>query len=257
MKIKVRKKQLRKVLRKASRSRPIDAVFPRLPELRQNDYRTKLYGLKALQYLSRRYGFKYLPFRTYVGPESFSINHFSNFSNGRIIIRTDPMRRDCVQTMEEWFSVPRLNFYLDRQPPKKSELLIKRWMRKAKKKNPNLCFLVHKVRPLSDYEMSIQINVDLQQREIKISTTKARTDKFRDEDVQTMHVSLGEDDRIEFRSQTSIFPERLHSSVLSMLNEAVFFAKITGHQSFELSGVTYKDAPEKPEYYDWIFGKGF
>jgi hypothetical protein len=160
--------------------------------------------------------------------------------------------------MVEWAKMPRLNFYLRGKRPKKSEALIRDWMREKKAANPNIRFILHKVRNLVDYDRSIQLNIDLSRGEINISTTKAATDRFRDEKVQTGKLALDDNDRIrrEIGSrQPIVLPEVLQSKTISVIRELISYARKTGHKVFEASCVTYKDKPNELEFYDLVFGK--
>lgn len=227
-----------------------------LKPLEKNEYRSKLYGLMALKELRKATGIKVLGFKVCDNPASFSINRFSNPNQGRFLIRSDPIIKTQAQTMEEWVQMPRLNFYLNGKPPKKSEALIKKWMRKKKAANPNIRFIIHKVKNLADYDRSVQLNIDLGREEIKISTTKAATDRFRDEKEQTGPLIIDDNGRIrrEFGAKI-VLPEVLQARTLSIIQTMISYAKRTGHQVFEASYVTYKSQPYEPEFYDLIFGK--
>lgn len=227
-----------------------------LKPLGKNEYRSKFYGLRALKELHKAIGIKVLSFKICDGPASFSINRFSNPRQGRLIIRTDPVCKTHSQTMEEWVSMPRLNFYLNGKSPRKSEELIKKWMAKKKAANPNIRFIVHKTRGLVDYDRSVQLNIDLGMKTIKTSTTKARTDRFREEDVQTASMVI--DDRGRLRREIGekiVLPEMLQARTLLIIRRMISYAKRTGHQVFEASYVTYKNQSNEPEFYDLIFGK--
>lgn len=272
-----------KPMQRFPRAKPIEKRMPKRPAwfgeraaffasfaepLGNNEYRTKLFGLRVLKGICRSSETSFLGYRLYRKPENFSINHFREPSAGRLIIRSDPDRghfsgpdrtkKSYKQLMEEWVAMPRMNFYLERQPPQQSEKLIRRWMQRQRKRHGDIIFIVHKTRPLADYEMSVQVNADLTRGGIIISTTKARTDKFRDEQTETSQLEIGENGRIKRIIGTSIvLPEQLRQETIRVLQDIVNFSRLSEEKTFETSFVTYKDAPEKPEFYDLIFGKKY
>jgi hypothetical protein len=167
-----------------------------LSPLQKNQYRTKLFGLRTLHKICPLIGAKALNFKVCNSPRDFSISSLPGPGDGRIIVRTDPSRPEPVQTMEEWAAQPRLNVYLEGKNPRDSEALVKKWMDEVKRKNPGLRFIVHRVRNLRDYERFVQLNVDLSEGTVHISTTKASTDKFRDETGKTTEMRLDDAGRI-------------------------------------------------------------
>lgn len=227
-----------------------------LRALRNNEYRSKLYGLLALREIWKQANIRLLDFRVCNNGREFSINSFKNLQQGRLIIRTDPKRENYSQSMEEWVSMPRLNLYLRNQPPKKSERLVKQWMRATKKKFPNSCFIVHKVRDLRDYKCVVQLNADFNAGEIVISKSTAGTDKFRDENVRSTNLVISDNWKIRRNVGSKIIlPEGLQAKTVNALKKLMDYAAETGHRVFEASYVTYKEAPNEPEFYDLIFGK--
>lgn len=229
-----------------------------LKPLGKNEYRSKLYGLMALKELRKTTGLKVLGFKVCDNPASFSINMFSNPSQGRFIIRSDPITKGHVQTMKEWVEMPRLNFYLNDKQPKKSEALIRAWMKKKQAANPNIRFIIHKVKNLTHYDRSVQLNIDLETGAVKISTTMAATDRFREERVGISKLIIDEKKRLRREiGEKIVLPEMLQARTLSIIKRMISYAKRTGHQVFEASYVTYKSQPNEPEFYDLIFGKEF
>jgi len=126
----------------------------------------------------------------------------------------------------------------------------------VKRKNPDLRFIAHKVRNLRDYERSVQLNVNLDTGTIYISTTKAGTDKFRDEDSVTAELKINERGRI-YRplGRRIVLPEDLQQRTIAMLGTLIRYTSLRGQKIFEASFVTYREAPDRPEFYDLIFGK--
>jgi len=232
-----------------------------LRALGKNEYRTKFYGLQILESIfNGRNTRGVLPSRVYSSPENFSLSDFPDNQQGRMIIRTDPVRKNQTQTMEEWMSMPRLNFYLDRQQPHKSEKSIKQWMAKVKKKLPSARFIVHKVRPLADYDLSVQINVNFDEGSVKLSRTDARSDRFRDEsDVKTTEFQIDGNGRLRriIGVTRSIFSEVHNFQIMSAVDSLMRVSRETNHKVFESSCVIYKDNPRYLEFYDLIFGKQY
>ena len=63
--------------------------------------------------------------------------------------------------MTEWVSMPRININIDRSNPDEINLFVRAWMQEQRQKfGGRIQFIVHKVRMLSDYENSVQVNVD-------------------------------------------------------------------------------------------------
>ena len=244
--------------KKAVKIRPLGSRIsrPSLIPLEKNQYRTKLYGLHALREISRKSGIKFLDFLVFKNASSFSLKRFSNVQGGRLIVRTDPSRRTYTQTMKEWVSMPRLNFYLERQSPAKSESFIKKWMREIRKKKPRLIFIMHKVRNLKDYKQVVQLNVDLSMGQITISATEAATDRFREEPTKSESLIIDDKGRIRRPIGSKIIlPETLQAKTIAALKSLIGYANKTGHSVFEASYVTYNEAPDAPEFYDLVFGK--
>ncbi len=131
-------------------------------------------------------------------------------------------------------------------------------MKKVKKKHPFVRFIVHKVRPLQDYERSVQVNVDIENNQVILTTTKARTDRFRDE-METRSTTMILDPNRKIRRELGItrplLPSVLMQNTVSRLQRLVDYAGLTEHKRFETSFVTYRDNPHTPEFYDLVFGK--
>lgn len=197
-----------------------------------------------------------LDFRVCNKANDFSMTPFSQPQKGRLIIRTDPITKDLSQTMANWVNMPRLNVGLRNQPIRKTESLVRQWMRQVSKTHPKLNFIVHKVRSLKEYESSVQININLKEGAAVISVTKAKTDKFRDEETKDIMMRVDEHGKLRRNIGTkNILPNRLQIETISALTDIIAFAQKTDHKLFETSFVTYKDAPNTPEFYDLIFGK--
>ena len=228
----------------------------RLPPLEKNHYRSKLYGLMSLKEIASGAGLKVLDFSVCKDPDAFSIRAFKHPSEGRLIIRTDIDRQSHTHSMEEWASMPRLNLYLQAKDPAESEKKVREWMAGVLRSHQGVLFIVHKVRPLRDYERSVQLNADLQNGQIIISTTKAGTDKFRDEPTAQTELVVDESERIRRPLGSVVFlPESLQRETLFSLEKLMRYARKTSHNVFEASYVTYKEAPSEPEFYDLVFGK--
>jgi len=227
-----------------------------LQPLEKNQYRSKLYGLMSLKDIASGAGFKVLGFLVCKDPRGFSIRAFRNPSEGRLIVRTDIDRWGQTHSMEEWASMPRLNLYLRGKNPAKSERTVREWMAKVFRSRQEALFIVHKVRDLRDYERSVQLNVDIPAGRVIISSTTAGTDKFRDEKVESAELQTDDKGRIRrVLGEPTVLPEQLQQKTISMLRSMIGFAERTGHGVFEASYVTYKEAPDNPEFYDLIFGK--
>jgi len=224
--------------------------------LGKNQFKSKLYGLTWLKAISKKTGAKALEYNTFRSAREFSMKKFKNLEDGRLIIRTDPYTKSQTQSMQTWVGMPRLNFYLKGKNPAEAEKNIKKWMAEVKQKRPNTIFIVHKVRPLQDYERSVQINIDLKKHKLFISTSKAGTDKFRDENVKSTEMMLDENQRVRREiGKKIVLPEPLQKKTIMMARELTRIAEQTGCPTIEASYVTYKESPYEPEYYDLIFGK--
>jgi hypothetical protein len=256
--------ETRSKAKKPVKKKTIFEIGEELPALGHNQYRTKIFGVRVLEHLfSNNYLARFLPYRTYRSAKDFNISHFPEPNTGRLIVRTDPVRRNQTQTMEEWVSVPRLNISLERQPPSQSQREVRIWMDRVTKKHKGIRFIVHKVRPLADYARSVQINVDIPRGEVSIVSTKARSDKFRDEDnVSRGRMTIDDSGRLRAIPREGVgLPEELRATTIPSLKKMVSFCYSTGHKVFETSYVTYKDERGReipvPEFYDLIFGKRF
>ena len=166
--------------------------------------------------------------------------------------------------MTEWVSMPRININIDRSNPDEINLFVRAWMQEQRQKfGGRIQFIVHKVRMLSDYENSVQVNGDLGQGDgmarVRIHVTPAQTDKFRDERGKVIMLEYNPITG-KFRRPVGEMPEiqlspALMSTLQRTIHHAAGIAMDQRQRFFEMSAVTYTDAPHMPEFYDFILGK--
>ena len=235
---------------------------PYEPHGRHPVYHSKQFGLHELERVCPQTGATFLPYRVFTSPDSFSIDHFGSPDRSRLIIRCDPQSN--TQTMTEWVSMPRININIDRSNPDEINLFVRAWMQEQRQKfGGRIQFIVHKVRMLSDYENSVQVNVDLGQGDgmarVRIHVTPAQTDKFRDERGKVIMLEYNPITG-KFRRPVGEMPEiqlspALMSTLQRTIHHAAGIAMDQRQRFFEMSAVTYTDAPHMPEFYDFILGK--
>lgn len=224
-------------------------------------YSTKHYGHELLQHVCKMTGNLVLPKRVYETPDKFSIAHFKNLSSGGILIRSDPKTANHSQSLEQWVHMRRKKLYLKGRPLEKSEAMIKKWMNAQYKKHTgNIRFIVHKVRPLSEIDNSFQVNVNLEQNTIVFHISRVKSDTFRDEtERKSFHYEFepwGYKLRRP-RREHALPPELPITDIMSIVKKLTEIIHPKHETSFELSGVTYKDAPDIAEFYDLILGKAY
>lgn len=231
--------------------------------LKKEECRTKLYGLRVLETICNKTGDNFLNYKVYETPFDFSITDFTNINKGRLLIRTDPKRDNYTQTRMEWSMMPRLIIDLSTLSFEQLESDVRNEMRNLLKKGrlllPPLRFIVHKLRNLEDYDKIIQVNSWQKDRGlIKVVDTNRLDDKelFRggSNDVDAyIDFQITDRGKCVVKIGKGELDSVLREKILTTVEEIVVCMQRNGHQWFEVSSVTYKSAPLKPEYYDLRF----
>ncbi|HHQ45100.1 MAG TPA: hypothetical protein ENN13_03080 [Candidatus Altiarchaeales archaeon] len=230
-------------------------------------YRTKIFGLQLLTDVCRNVKVPYLHFMTCLSPDDFSIHDFPNPTEGRLVIRSDSLAMDGMQTHDEWFEMERTQISLIKDV-KWSEDTVRMFMSDWMEKNSpkKLLFIIHKTRPLEDYGINIQLNVDLKERKVECEPTPVKDrNVFRSHGLPFAEVfpfhpefRFNKDGNVEVSPDphfTRIFPKEMAEKIVKVLNGIVGYSRREGYVRFETSCVNYKDNPGEPEFYDLIFGK--
>ena len=224
-----------------------DSLRPLAP----GESRTKIFGLTLLEGLCKRFDAGFLPYRLYTRPGDFRLEDFNEPTQGRLIVRSDPISPDHVQDSIQWLGMPRLNLTLGNDV-EAHQAEVARFMSKAIADKGNVLFIVHKARDLAEYDKNVKIDVDLNAGQARIwvaqiSAEGKERENFRNLEQDIRTYGLDADGKIAASGKRH-YPSA--PEVEGVVKSVVEFAKRTGHHEFNISYVTYRGEPHRPEFYD-------
>ncbi|MFC2162360.1 hypothetical protein ACFLRF_01645 [Candidatus Altiarchaeota archaeon] len=219
--------------------------------LEPGECRTKAYGIRILELVALREDAGFLDFRLYHDPKDFRISDFPEADRGRLIVRSDPFTDDMTQTDLAWLGMPRENYDLDGEKPEKVEGKIRSFMYDSLAHEGPLQFIVHKAPDIHEYEENVRFDIDLKTNKARVWHQQINERDANSQDFRNLEAAIVEYDIVDGKVKVpgGAYPDKAVKVVEGIIDHS----RKTGHNSFDVSYVRYRDKPGHPEFYDLKF----